>query len=565
VAGIEIERKWLVKEIPIDLERYQSDPIRQGYILSTDDYSVRVRSKGNNLFLTIKSGSGLSRREIEEGIDVDLFDRLWPSTQGQRIVKTRYLIPYSEASKTYTIELDIFKQALKGMVLAEVEFKDEQSAKSFVPPEWLGQEVTDLPGFTNAQLALYGIPKGFEELACPKIEVLGQYDLEDGLQEILTRINTLLSNTRPVIVLIAGGSASGKTSQITDKLTQVLGDECCVLKMDDYYYGKSYMEEQRKNGMDLNWDQPEALNLERLAKDLSKLRECEEVSKPIYDFSISEPVDNEVISPKSVIIIEGLFALNEMLADFGHLKVFIDIGFHGRLIRRIIRDVDRKGHLPGDILGYMTDVVEPMHVKYIQPTKDLADIVIVNELSPPEESKRCWGEENQLKFALPSESKNPPFRWGAALSGTTHQNDWYLTPQDRDLGESDEIVRLRWEGEKVFFTYKGPRSEGLLRTRRKIEFQISPKTASSFMALYRKKPTQVSKFRTFFHLNGILFSLDQVTLKIGKEAIALGEFIEFRISPAMLKSPEFEKVLKILGLDQADAIRRPYIELAPKD
>lgn len=150
----EIERKFLVKDIPPNLEDYASHEISQGYLADDDDLEIRLRRKDDNHYETVKSGHGLRRREAEIEIGKKDFHTLWPFTEGKRVEKTRYEIPYGD----YVIELDVYSGALAGLVTAEVEFKTEDGSAAFVPPGWLGRDVTEDKRYKNKHLAIHGKP-----------------------------------------------------------------------------------------------------------------------------------------------------------------------------------------------------------------------------------------------------------------------------------------------------------------------------------------------------------------------------------------------------------------------
>jgi adenylate cyclase len=155
-SGLEIERKFLVREPPDELDRYPSDDIEQGYLAVTDDgVEVRIRHYGDRALLTVKSGGGGSRVEEEFEIDERRFRSLWSLTEGRRIEKSRYRIP---ATAGATIELDIYRGALEGLMTAEVEFGSSDAAAGFAPPDWFGPEVTDDPAYKNQRLATDGLP-----------------------------------------------------------------------------------------------------------------------------------------------------------------------------------------------------------------------------------------------------------------------------------------------------------------------------------------------------------------------------------------------------------------------
>jgi adenylate cyclase len=154
----EIERKFLVKQLPDNLHQYPSTQITQGYLAITEDGTeVRLRKKGDRYFQTVKSGFGLQRGEAEIEISEDQFEKLWWMTEGKRIEKVRFEIDHSGMK----IELDIYSGFLNGLIVAEVEFPSIEQAKSFVPPSWISREVTEDERYKNRNLVLYGIPDKF--------------------------------------------------------------------------------------------------------------------------------------------------------------------------------------------------------------------------------------------------------------------------------------------------------------------------------------------------------------------------------------------------------------------
>lgn len=148
----EIERKYLVADPP-PLPG-AGTPIRQGYLAIDGDVEVRVRAKGPARVLTVKGGRGRVRAEVETAIEAGEFDELWPLTEGRRIAKRRHEVTHADR----TIEVDVFEDALAGLVVAEVEFPDDEAAARFEPPPWFGPEVTDDERWSNARLAIDGRP-----------------------------------------------------------------------------------------------------------------------------------------------------------------------------------------------------------------------------------------------------------------------------------------------------------------------------------------------------------------------------------------------------------------------
>ncbi len=150
---LEIERRFLVKELPDNLDIYPNNNIVQGYLSTKEGTSIRLRKEGDKYYQTIKKGTGKVREEIEIEISKPMYDILWNETKGRRIRKTRYEIPYNE----HIIQLDIYDGKLKGLLTVEVEFGTIDECDDFIPPEWFGTELTDIKEFTNKSLATHGL------------------------------------------------------------------------------------------------------------------------------------------------------------------------------------------------------------------------------------------------------------------------------------------------------------------------------------------------------------------------------------------------------------------------
>jgi adenylate cyclase len=154
---MEIERKFLVVARP-DLEATEGWEVEQGYLAIPDgerSAEVRLRLVGDEQWLTVKGGRGRERIEKEIALEGETFDALWPLTEGRRVEKTRYVFPHGELD----IELDVYKGELDGLLTAEVEFPDEETADDFDPPDWFGEEVTGDERYLNATLATEGLPR----------------------------------------------------------------------------------------------------------------------------------------------------------------------------------------------------------------------------------------------------------------------------------------------------------------------------------------------------------------------------------------------------------------------
>ncbi|MDO4451635.1 MAG: CYTH domain-containing protein [Lachnospiraceae bacterium] len=147
---MEIERKYLVKQLPEKLSAYPHRIIEQGY-LSTEPV-IRIRKDGDKYELTYKSKGLMIREEYNLPLTQSSYEHLKPKTDGYLITKERYNIPYHHL----TIELDCFLGQFSPLILAEVEFPDEESANAFVPPDWFGEDVTFSPAYQNSSLSQKG-------------------------------------------------------------------------------------------------------------------------------------------------------------------------------------------------------------------------------------------------------------------------------------------------------------------------------------------------------------------------------------------------------------------------
>jgi CYTH domain-containing protein len=146
----EIERKFLVREIPEQLKHRRHYQIAQGYLASEPGgRHVRLRKKGKTASLTFKVGRGAHREEREIKLSPKQFATLWPATAGRRLRKVRYDIPW----RNLVIEIDVYRGKHSGLVVAEVEFPDLVTCREFKPPRWFGREVTGQKPYSNVRLA----------------------------------------------------------------------------------------------------------------------------------------------------------------------------------------------------------------------------------------------------------------------------------------------------------------------------------------------------------------------------------------------------------------------------
>lgn len=155
MAGIEIERKFLVDGVPPGVGWDDGEALRQGYLALDGDTEVRLRRRGDGAaVLTLKRGGGRVRAEEELDVGPEQAERLWALTEGRRVEKVRHRADVGGA----TVELDVYGGDLDGLVVAEVEFPDEAAADAWTPPSWAAREVTDDDAYKNRALAVDGRP-----------------------------------------------------------------------------------------------------------------------------------------------------------------------------------------------------------------------------------------------------------------------------------------------------------------------------------------------------------------------------------------------------------------------
>ena len=145
---MEIERKYLIQKLPDDLSCFPVRTIEQGYLNTSP--VVRIRKDNGKYELTYKSKGLMSREEYNLPLNLESYEHLKSKIDGRLIKKKRYMIPLSEI---LTIELDIFEDDLAPLILAEVEFPDEDTALSFTPPDWFGEDVTFSVQYHNSYLS----------------------------------------------------------------------------------------------------------------------------------------------------------------------------------------------------------------------------------------------------------------------------------------------------------------------------------------------------------------------------------------------------------------------------
>lgn len=181
---------------------------------------------------------------------------------------------------------------------------------------------------------------------------------------------------KPLIIGIAGGTGSGKSTVARRVAESLKGSKVAFIDMDAYYRDHRHltMEERRR----VNWDHPDAFDTTLLAEHLEQLGRGQAIDKPVYDFVQHARAPESVrIESADVIVIDGILLLvDERVRRVCDVKVFVDTDADIRLIRRIRRDMSKRGRPLAEILDQYLTTVQPMHLQFVEPSKRYADLII---------------------------------------------------------------------------------------------------------------------------------------------------------------------------------------------
>lgn len=182
-----------------------------------------------------------------------------------------------------------------------------------------------------------------------------------------------------LIIGIAGGTGSGKTTVVNQILNELPADEVTVISQDSYYNENSNLSYKERTR--INFDHPKAIDFDLLVSHLKSLKKGEIVEQPIYSFvTHNRTSDTLVTHPRKVIIVEGILIFNNKeLRDLFDIKIFVHADADERLIRRTRRDITERGRDINEVLTRYQETLKPMHQQFIEPTKNFADIIIPND------------------------------------------------------------------------------------------------------------------------------------------------------------------------------------------
>lgn len=182
-----------------------------------------------------------------------------------------------------------------------------------------------------------------------------------------------------LIIGIAGGTGSGKTTVVNQIVNQLPADEVCVISQDSYYKATDNLSYQERTK--INFDHPRAIDFELLVQHLKDLKADTVIEQPVYSFvTHNRTKDTVKTHPRKVVIVEGILIFNsEELRNLCDIKIFVHADADERLIRRVRRDIKERGRDIDEVLSRYQDTLKPMHQQFIEPTKNYADIIIPND------------------------------------------------------------------------------------------------------------------------------------------------------------------------------------------
>lgn len=366
----EVERKYLLHDsdrgrIPDELMTAPGRRIEQYYLNHHEEpYELRLRKvQLDGVFAhvaTLKKGSPPDRLEMETIVSPDTYAFWLPERHTEVLQKTRKTLAFAAGHWA----LDSF--AHLGISIVE--------AEGDVPLPDFGRDVTDDTSFTNYQLAQMN-----DAITGHMPDSWVQPEAATDMRELRARIEYIRQRTpRPMVIGIAGDTASGKTT-IARELAKSYGDKAVILSQDDYYRGVTKMREMFGDDYVVNFEEPIALDSHLLAQHISDLQEEKPVSRPTYSMEISDPTgEYTTIDPSEtpIIFVEGIHALDPVLAGWYDYSIFVNAPLATRVGRRLERDLEEgRSFSPEDNLKYLLELAEPTYRPHAEAQKARADLI----------------------------------------------------------------------------------------------------------------------------------------------------------------------------------------------
>lgn len=177
------------------------------------------------------------------------------------------------------------------------------------------------------------------------------------------------------VIGIAGGTGSGKTT-LANHIIATLGEQVCVLHHDDYYRRHDDLSYEERTH--LNYDHPDSIETELMVKHIERLKQGEKIQCPVYDYSIhNRSSQTTLVEPKPILLIEGMLILADPeLCKQMDVKIFVDADADVRILRRIKRDVRKRGRSLESVIEQYLSTVKEMHEQFVEPSKKNANIIV---------------------------------------------------------------------------------------------------------------------------------------------------------------------------------------------
>jgi uridine kinase len=188
--------------------------------------------------------------------------------------------------------------------------------------------------------------------------------------------NHPMGQQTPLVIGIAGGSGSGKTTVAQTILNRVGSDRIAYLQQDSYYKDLTGLPSIQH--AEINFDHPDAVETELLIEHIASLRNLQPVAVPIYDFATDRrTAETFTVEPRGVILVEGiLIFVDAALRKMFDVKIFVDTDSDLRFIRRLYRDITERGRTTESVIKQYQTTVRPMHLEFVEPSKRYADVII---------------------------------------------------------------------------------------------------------------------------------------------------------------------------------------------
>ncbi len=183
---------------------------------------------------------------------------------------------------------------------------------------------------------------------------------------------------RPIVFGVAGGTASGKTTVARAILEAVGASQVAYMPHDAYYRDQPNLspEERRQ----LNYDHPNSLETKLMVKHIKQLLKAKPIQLPVYDFTTDRRTEKTIlVEPAPIILVDGILIFTKRrLRDLMDIKVYVDTDADVRFIRRLQRDIEERGRSLQSVVTQYLETVRPMHIKFVEPSKRFADVIIPN-------------------------------------------------------------------------------------------------------------------------------------------------------------------------------------------